>query len=136
LSRRGVKTITRGTTYASKFESQVAERIHSLQDKHGFETRYEEVKLEYTLKKHYTPDFQITRSDGSIIYVESKGYFDRDARTKMLAVKDQHPDKVFVLLFEQDNSLFRKSKTRYSDWARQHGFDYSVQEIPERWYKV
>jgi hypothetical protein len=131
----------RGVTYASDFEITIRkalDRIYKLFKRRkgsedNFDFEYETEVFPYVLEKSYTPDWPIRRPDGTTIYVESKGNFDRDARAKMLAVKEQHPDKEFVLLFQRDNYLYRGAKSRYSNWAARHGFDYAVGCIPLRW---
>ena len=75
----------------------------------------------------------MTRQDGSVLYIEVKGYLDRDSTRKMLAVKKCNPDKEFVLLFSKDNPLRRGAKMHYSEWAEKHGFDWSVGGVPDRW---
>lgn len=115
--------------FKSNFEHTVSQAIEF----GGVTPTYEPLKLEYILTKHYTPDFMIPRKDGTILYVESKGYFDSDSREKMLAVKTQHPGLEIVLLFMDDKFINKKSGFSYTIWAQKHGFDYSVGSIPYRW---
>lgn len=117
--------------FKSKFEENVHKEL--VKADNGFSVDYETEKFEYTLVKHYTPDFIITRPDGTKCYIETKGKFDLDSRQKMIACKSQHPDKEFVILFMRDQPLTKKSKLRYTDWAEKYGFDYSVNCIPYRW---
>ena len=102
----------------------------------GSTVEYETEKLEYTEVKQYTPDFIITKRDGTKIYVESKGYFPYPERAKMLAVKEQHPDLDIRIVYYRDNpsQLGRGSKSRPSDWALKHGFQYAVGSIPKDWF--
>ena len=131
----------RGVNYSSDFEILIRKILDRLTKNFKrrktkdniFSFDYETESFDYVLKKSYTPDWPVTRPDGTTIYIESKGIFDREARGKMLAVKEQHPDKEFVLLFQRDNPIQTGSKTRYSDWAERHGFDYAVGCIPLRW---
>jgi hypothetical protein len=117
------------TNFKSKFEARVAQGLGLGEAEYGYETE----TFPYILEKNYTPDFPVLRPDGTTIYIEAKGKFDLEARQKMLAVKEQHPDKEFVLLFMRNNRLHSNSNTYYSDWAEKHGFDYAVSAIPIRW---
>jgi hypothetical protein len=78
--------------------------------------------------RSYTPDFFL--SNGVII--ESKGRFTPKDRKIALAMQELHGND-FKLLFQYDNRLSRKSKTRYSEWCRKNGIDYAVRQIPEEW---
>lgn len=73
-----------------------------------------------------------------MIYVEAKGLgrsFDYDARTKMEAVKAQHPDLDIRIVFMRDGALRKGSKFRASDWAKKHNFQFAIGEIPKDWFK-
>lgn len=126
--------------FKSKFEARIFPEVQKYlkekSDKQPINFEYETTSFPYILQKNYTPDWPVTRPDGSVLYIESKGLFDLDSRTKMLAVKNQHPDLEFVLLFQRDNTYGRakkEKKRRYSDWAQHHGFDYAVNCVPFRW---
>lgn len=99
---------------------------------------FEPERLTYTLTKDYIPDFVITLKGGSKIYVEAKGLgraFDYDARSKMIAVKEQHPDLDIRIVFMADRPISKGSKTRPSDWATKHGFKFAINDIPKGWFR-
>ena len=126
----------RGVTYKSQFEVDVAKELYRLSRKKGgfpFEFGYELDEIPYVLENNYNPDFKIVKEDGSVLYIEVKGFFDRDDRRKMLAVKAQYPDTRICILFLRDNKLDKRSKTTYSQWAEKNGFEYAVGELPEEW---
>ncbi len=130
--------IYRGVQYKSKLEVEVAKLLYTARGKikPKFKFDYEHCPFTYVLaEREYWPDFQIVRSDGSVIYIEVKGYLDRDAIRKMLAVKECHPLETFVFLFSKNNPIRKGAKMRYSDWCKKHGFDFSIGEVPERWLK-
>lgn len=124
-----------GVTYRSFFEVDIAKDIARLRRKmkKKFKVGYESDTFTYTLYRNYTPDFKIEREDGSVIYVEAKGVLDREAKAKMLAARDEHPEVTFVFLFQRDNPVHKGSKMRYSDWCRKNSFDYSIGEVKEEW---
>lgn len=80
----------------------------------------------------YTPDFFI----GNGVIIEAKGKLDAKERKKLIAVRDTHDElSDLKIVFMRDNKIHRRSETRYSKWAEQNGFDYAINEIPERWLK-
>ena len=107
---------------------------------------YETVKLKYHFAccphcgvvlatRNYIPDF-IFRGKVALldVYVEAKGWFTSKDRTKMIAVKETYPALDIRLVFQSDNKLSPKSKSRYSDWALKHEFPFIVGEsIPQSW---
>lgn len=115
--------------YRSKAEERFAEYLKE----QGIYFTYETLALNYEVveTKRYFPDFIF---DDFII--EFKGRFTAFDRKKMLRVKEQHPDLDIRLVFMQDNPIRKGSKTRYSDWARKHGFKYHVGiNLPKKWIK-
>lgn len=48
--------------------------------------------------RSYTPDFKITRPDGSTYYVEVKGWMDKKSQTKLKRMKKYHPSVEIVVL--------------------------------------
>lgn len=106
--------------YRSMFEVHLATQLEEA----GVAYEYETVTLSYTLTKNYTPDFVLPNG----ILVEAKGYFDADARAKMKAVKEQHPDKDIRIVFQ---ALSDKNER----WAKRVGFEFAVKTIPEEWFR-
>lgn len=82
-------------------------------------------------KHRYTPDFTLANG----VRIEGKGRFTPSDRTKLLAVKEAHPNLDLRLVFGCNNKLNKKSKERYFDWAEKHGFKYSLREVPKEWVK-
>lgn len=128
----------------SKFEEHIAKEL----DKRGIKYKYEQYSYEYSepLRKNmascrvcgstdlqrtgwYTPDFFL--QNGTII--ETKGRFTAADRRKMLAVKEDHPNDKIVMLFMRDNKIHKNSKTHYSDWCMENGFDFSIGTLKEEW---
>lgn len=94
--------------------------------------RYEPQGFKYTVQRTYTPDFLIECDD---FWIEAKGLFTSADRTKMLAVKSQHPDLDIRLWFQRDNWLTKKKKQTYSQWAEKHGFPWHVgTDFPKKWF--
>lgn len=91
------------------------------------------VALFYTSEKKYYTDFIYIKSDLSRMFIEMKGYLKPSDRTKMISVKDCHPDVDIRLVFQQDNWLSKKHSSRYSDWAQRNGFPFAIGSIPRTW---
>ena len=117
--------------YKSLFEKSVAEKI-------GEDYEYEPDRLPFTQpakKRSYTPDFKI----GDKTYIECKGLFSSEDRAKMLWVREQHPDVIFYILFQNSNVKIRKgSKKSYGDWATENGFQWADYRngIPKGWFST
>ncbi len=120
--------------YRSAFEYQISQVLLAKCPSKEFKIGYETEKLPYVLEKNYTPDFIITRPDGSKLYIETKGYFDLEDRSKMLAIKKNYPEADFAMVFMVDNKLHSKSQIAYSDWCTKHGFKYAFNTIPDEWF--
>jgi hypothetical protein len=86
--------------------------------------------------KSYTPDWKITRPNGTFFFVEFKGKLDQVTRSILLGVKHSHPDLDLRLVFEKPkNRINAGAKTRYWQWAEKNGFPWSSLQmgIPEEW---
>ncbi len=100
--------------------------VHKKLNKKFKVVEYETEKLSYVLTKVYIPDFIVYDKYGNKIYIEAKGLFTPSDRTKMLKVKELHPDKDIRIVFMQDNYLTKKKLKRYTQWADENGFISSV----------
>ncbi len=107
---------------------------------------YEEEDLPYTIQSVYRPDYRVSfrKGDETVAYLEYKGNgraFDNDVRRKMIAVRDQHPEKKFYIVFHSDGKIGPKRKDgsfmRQSDWAVKNKFEFCIgwENIPEEWFK-
>lgn len=86
---------------------------------------YETEKIPYVIHGNYIPDFIIETLHGKI-YVEAKGYFRREAKSKMVAVKKQNPTLDIRFVFYK----YSKANER---WALKYGFPYAFEKIPRSW---
>jgi Phage endonuclease I len=102
-------------------------RIYSTLKRRKVSFKYEGVRLPYVLAKHYIPDFMVETPLG-LVYIETKGYLRQEDKTKMLAVKRQHPELDIRILFY----AARKEQIK---WAEKNGFKYAVSSIPSEWLK-
>jgi predicted nuclease of restriction endonuclease-like RecB superfamily len=98
---------------------------------------YEPDVFMYTLpERKYIPDFRLKKKKGGWMYIEYKGRFSAQDRTKIRLIKKQNPDIDLRIVFEKpNNKLNKSSKTTYGAWADQHGIPWSNRTIPAEWRK-
>ncbi len=113
--------------YKSKLEIEVANYL-------GDYAEYEPEYLEFIQppkQRRYCPDFK-TKAN---VFIECKGKWVTEDRLKHVWLREQHPDKRIVLLFQNpDVKINKRSKTTYGDWATKNGlewYDWRTKEIPK-----
>lgn len=117
---------TKTTTFRSGLERANAERL----DKLGVRYEYETDKIKYIRPATYTPDFRLPNG----IYVETKGRFLTEDRSKHLLVRAQNPGIEVRFVFSDANQKIGKgSKTTYAQWCELKGFKWADKRIPEEW---
>jgi len=125
-------------TCRSNFEFQTWKALtHQLPK--GATLEYESEKLPYVIESTYTPDFIITKRDGTKIYIEAKGLgrmggFDDDARRKMSIIKETYPHLDIRIIFQKDGPLRKGMKMRASDWAQKYNYQCAFAEVPKEWF--
>jgi hypothetical protein len=119
--------------YRNGLEKKVGEQLAAA----GVEFDYEPRKIPLLIparKSTYLPDF-LARS--APIIIETKGYFYNGAedRQKLVLFKEQHPEFDIRLIFsDASKPIYKGSPTSYSDWAEDHGFQWSSKGIvPKDW---
>lgn len=121
-------------TRTGKYKSLLEKRIANELKKGMKSSEYEATVLPYTIRKNYSPDFVCHTRSGKTIYIETKGYFTVEDRSKMRAVKDTHPTLDIRLVFDKDNKISSKGKLRYSGWCELWGFKYAIKKVPKEWF--
>lgn len=58
--------------------------------------------------RSYTPDFKVTRNDGSVFYIEVKGHLDRKSKTKLKRLRKYHPTIELRLVDVSEYTLIRE----------------------------
>lgn len=119
--------IRRTGKYKSKFEETTAQQIAAA----GHDVRYEENIIRYVRperKSSYKPDFSF---DG--FYIEAKGRFLVDDRTKHLLLKEQRPDVEVRFVFTNAHAKITGTKTTYAQWCDKHGFKWAHKTVPADW---
>lgn len=98
----------------------------------GFNLVLHPEKIPYVIEHKYTPDFVLPNG----VFIEFKGYFWPEDRTKHLTIKKQHPTLDIRFVFDSPfNKLNKASKTTYAMWADKHGFKWAMKTIPDDWFK-
>jgi predicted nuclease of restriction endonuclease-like RecB superfamily len=103
------------------FEKRIYNRLRRARAKF----KYESERIPYVLAGHYTPDFVLDTVHGRV-YLECKGYFRREDKRKLAAIKRQHPEMDLRILF------YASSKTNIK-WAEKNGLKYAVSKLPKEW---
>lgn len=103
--------------FKSKLEKNFSEALSAL----NIDTTYEPDKFSYVKTHTYCPDFKIADN----LYVETKGRFSGADRTKMVLAREQNPDLVVILGFQNPYiTLSKASKTTYAAWAEKNNFPW------------
>ena len=115
--------------HRSGLEDQVEDALLA----QGFSPEYEKESFPYTLHRKYKPDFKI-----GDVHIEVKGWWPSDQRQKFLSVVINNPDlKIFVALQRPHQTLNKKSKTSYAQWATKNGIAWSpipiTKEFLDQW---
>ena len=119
--------------FRSKEEARVSQALTEL----GYDIDYEKERFDYYLKRFYTPDF-VVKGKHFDFYIEVKGWFPPDARSKLLAVITHHPTlPLFVALQKPHAKLNKNSKTEVCQWCEKYGIAWCPLPIPteflEQW---
>lgn len=67
--------------------------------------------------RSYLPDFKITRNNGSVYYVEVKGYMDSKSLTKLKRMKKYHPGVEVQLIDKDRYKEIKKSAKFIKGWG-------------------
>lgn len=130
--KRGVR---KKRVVRNNFEENIHTELTSAQDEGLLQSvEYETEKLPYSVPGKYLPDFILKRTDGSKLYIETKGYFRYQDQVKMIAVKESNPSLDIRLVFYRDQPVRKGAKLTYSGWAEKNGFVYAIATVPREWF--
>lgn len=93
---------------------------------------YETLTLPFVMHHKYRPDFMLENG----IVIEAKGVLNKhkkDEASKLIAVKQQHPDIDLRLVFMDANVKIPGTKQTHGQWATRHGFQWASGKIPDEW---
>jgi len=118
--------------------NRLEEKVRDTIAASGRPVQYEVEQFEYIRPETahtYTPDFKISDT----VYIEAKGIWDLEDRKKILLMKEQHPDVIICMAFQNAYKPIRKgSKTTYADWCNEHGIpwcDLRTEPLPAEWFE-
>lgn len=131
-----------------KFRSFAEQNLATWLEQHEINYEYETHRYSYTSRikggvcekcggtavqnRVYTLDFWIPDFKFGI---EVKGQLPSNERKKYRDVKKCNPDLDLRFMFLANNKLEKDNAKRYSDWAEQHGFLYSLRTINPAWFE-
>lgn len=126
-TRRG--KLSTKDSYRSQLERDFA---RSLKER-KIEFDYESLKIAYTKEHIYRPDFLVTKKDGGLMIIESKGYFPAADMSKMRAVKKCNPEMDIRFIFSDSKKKNKGSKSNYGEWSKRNGFKFADKTMPSSW---
>lgn len=133
---RPTSSATRARAIANGYRSGLEEKTAKQIKESGLEVLFETERVAYQWPPRastYTPDFKLP-CKGGFFYLESKGRFTVQDRSKHLLIKEQCPDIEIRFVFSNANAkLYKGSKTTYAMWCDKHGFIWANKVIPEEW---
>lgn len=118
--------------YRSKFEAGVAEQLEEA----GVRFTYETDRIEcrnHLGKKFYIPDFTVYRADGSVFFIEAKGWIDKAANCKMQAVRKWNPHVDIRFVFQRETTKVANLKSTVCKWAKRLRYGFAVGSVPAEW---
>jgi hypothetical protein len=122
-----MKMKSKERNYRSKFEKTIGDYL-------GTRAEYEPEKLYFVQpakQRFYLPDFKTAGG----VFIECKGKWDASDRAKHVWLREQHPDKRIIIVFQNSKvRLNKRSKTTYAEWADKNNLewlDWSIDGIPE-----
>lgn len=149
--KRPRHTAVRRKAVKAGYRSGLEQAIATDLKERGIAFEFESKTIEYTLPVRrgrcgkcgsnsvgkgatYKPDFSFP---GRSLLVESKGYFTARDRSKLAAVRIQHPGINLRILFAANNFCTKLHKQRYVEWAHKHGYVAAIgKKIPAEWLAV
>ena len=107
--------------------SGLEDKVEDALREQGFSPEYEKESFPYILHRKYKPDFKV-----GDVHIEVKGWWPSDQRQKFLSVVINNPDlRIFVALQRPHQTLNKKSKTSYAQWATKNGIAWCPIPIPK-----
>lgn len=129
---RGDSAVRRSAV-ESGLRSGFEARLHAQLSAAGVPFEYEAIRLSYRTERSYTPDFRLRTRSGKTLFIEAKGYFTAEDRTKLLLVRDQCPVDLRIVFQRASNPIRKGSKTTYGKWASNAGFKWAEGSVPQEW---
>ena len=118
-----------------EFRSELERQVSVALREQGHDLSYEKDRFDYFLKRFYTPDFRV-KGEKFDFFIEVKGWFPPDQRSKLLAVMVRHPMlPLFVALQKPHAKLNKNSKTSVCQWCEKHGIAWCPTPIPSDFLK-
>lgn len=110
-----------GLYFRSRMEANTARWLNFIQHKgHIVKWEYEPDEFWFDKIKRgtrsYKPDFKIYKPDGSVYYLECKGYMDAVSRTKLARMARYYPDVKIELMDKKRYALLRRQIGVLLEW--------------------
>ena len=127
------------TTKMNKFEMHIADTLATMRNLGApFSYKFEGTKIQYRKPEKdrvYTPDFLICKPPNQLMFIETKGFFRPEARTKMIWVKKCNPTLDIRILFQKNLVINKKTGFNYKQWSKRHGYPCAFGTLPTEWFE-
>lgn len=122
--------VTKGG-FRSSFESKIAKDLKNSNIKYKYEDKLSKISyIKPQTISTYLPDFILENG----IIIEVKGMFTLIDRKKHALINSQHPNLDIRFVFMRPkNTIYKGSKTTYSDWCDKLGIPWCGPKIPKEW---
>jgi hypothetical protein len=121
----------------NKFEEQIALELHHWADTGAISFEFEGTTINYVKpepQRVYTPDFIVCK-DNKLMFIETKGYFRPEHRTKMRHVKKCNPELDIRIIFQRNQFINKSTGYDYCKWAERNNFPCAIGTLPKEWLK-
>jgi hypothetical protein len=119
-SRAGKRNDLGGLYVRSSWEANYARYLNWLLGRGEIKAwGYEKVTFDFPVRRgtrFYTPDFQVTENDGSVIYHEVKGWMTQKGQTALNRMRIHHPGVKIILIAEKEYRALAKWKALIEGW--------------------
>lgn len=117
----------KGKVYRSGYECGIARAA----DEASQPLEYEAETLWFTVPKFTRVDWRIPTSSGSFIYVESKGAFPAEARSRIERIVECNPEVDYRMLFQPGSEGEKKGVPLCKKLGVKHAVGWA---IPSEWF--
>ena len=95
--------------------------------KKGVKISYESHSISYSIPRVYNPDFTVVLPSGKIIFIEVKGWYRQEDKTKMKNVIACNPGIDIRMVFPSRNK-------RDISWCEKYKVPYAIGKVPLEWF--
>lgn len=120
--------------WRSGLEEVIDKQLRESGKKFSYEPKPPIPYVQPAKNRKYTPDFVLTKKDGSVLVIETKGRLTLEDRNKHLYIKATYPDIDIRFVFSNIRAkIYKGANTTHGQWATGLGYKCAHKTIPEDW---